>query len=98
MLFMYSVLHIEVVVNFISNILYYHYSLDANNKRAKEGMERAEKKSELNSMDSSYVGDSLEHSSEVWGCMTERRSLMLPYYCCTINPNHLTKSLETMYR
>lgn len=28
-------------------------------------MEKAEKKSEMNAMDSSYVGDSLEHSSEV---------------------------------
>ena len=43
----------------------YCFSLDANNKRAREGMEKAEKKSEMNAMDSSYVGDSLEHSSEV---------------------------------
>ena len=40
-------------------------SLDSSNKRAKDGLEKAERKSDINSMDDSYVGDSLDHNSEV---------------------------------
>jgi len=41
-------------------------SLDANNKKASEGMERAERNADSLGAGDSYVGDSLDRSSEVW--------------------------------
>lgn len=41
------------------------FSIDSSNKRAKEGLEKAERKAEGSSRDTSYVTDSLEQSSEV---------------------------------